>query len=159
MCPETNARMKTMLTRKTQRLNNRTYSFLKNTMISMHVRLKVPFFVFFLVTTFVQTTITQKKVQALTLILSRNGCSSQCTASQPLSVFIASNSPWPTKPFTTLRGCCPLLRTPFSNFVRMRTRSLVPRPKTTFSLEARQSKWPAAVLARSFPLAGIMNTT
>ena len=30
-----------------------------------------------------------------------------------------------------------MLRTPFSNFVRMRTRSLVPRPKTTFSLEAR----------------------
>ena len=38
-----------------------------------------------------------KTVQALTLILARNGCSSQCTASQPLSVFITSNSPWSIK--------------------------------------------------------------
>ena len=30
-----------------------------------------------------------------------------------------------------LMGCCPLRRTPFSNVVRMRTRSLVPKPKTT----------------------------
>ena len=45
---------------------------------------------------------------------------------------------WSTMPFTTLWGCCPLLRTPFSNFVRMRTQSLVPRPTTTvISLEAR----------------------
>ena len=45
-----------------------------------------------------------KTVQALTLILTRNGCSSQCAASQPLSVFIASNSPWSTKAFyNTLR--------------------------------------------------------
>ena len=40
-----------------------------------------------------------KTVQALTLILARNGSSSQCAASQPLSVFIASNSPWSTKAF------------------------------------------------------------
>ena len=38
-----------------------------------------------------------KIVQALTLILTRNGCSSQCVASPPLSVFIASNSPWSIK--------------------------------------------------------------
>ena len=38
-----------------------------------------------------------KTVQALTLILARNGCSSQCAASQPLSVFIVSNSPWSIK--------------------------------------------------------------
>ena len=38
-----------------------------------------------------------KTVQALTFILARNGCSSQRTASQPLSVFIASNSPWSIK--------------------------------------------------------------
>ena len=45
-----------------------------------------------------------KTVQALTLILARNGCSSQYAASQPLSVPIASNSPWPTKAFyNTLR--------------------------------------------------------
>ena len=30
-----------------------------------------------------------------------------------------------------LPSCCPLRRTPFSNVVRMRTRSLVPKPKTT----------------------------
>ena len=38
-----------------------------------------------------------KTVQALTLILARNGCSSQRAASQPLTVFIASNSPWSIK--------------------------------------------------------------
>ena len=38
-----------------------------------------------------------KTAQVLTLILPRNGCSSQRSASQPLSVFIASNSPWSTK--------------------------------------------------------------
>ena len=38
-----------------------------------------------------------KTVQALTLILVRNRCSSQCAASQPFSVFIASNSPWSIK--------------------------------------------------------------
>ena len=38
-----------------------------------------------------------KTAQVLTLILARNGCSSQRSASQPLSVFIASNSPWSTK--------------------------------------------------------------
>ena len=32
---------------------------------------------------------------------------------------------------TALTGCCPLRRTPFSNLVRMRTRTLVPTPKTT----------------------------
>ena len=38
-----------------------------------------------------------KTVQALTLILARNRCPSQCAVSQPLSVFIASNSPWSIK--------------------------------------------------------------
>ena len=38
-----------------------------------------------------------KTIQALTLILARNRCSSQRAASQPLSVFIASNSPWSIK--------------------------------------------------------------
>ena len=50
---------------------------------------------------FVQTTLSNndnsKTVQALTLIFARNGCSSQRAASQPLSVFIASNSPWSIK--------------------------------------------------------------
>ena len=50
---------------------------------------------------FVQTTLSNnnnsKTVQALTFILARNGCSSQRTASQPLSVFIAPNSPWSIK--------------------------------------------------------------
>ena len=36
----------------------------------------------------------QRKFQALTLNLAQNGCSSQHAASQPLSDFIASNSPW-----------------------------------------------------------------
>ena len=50
---------------------------------------------------FVQTTLSNnnnsKTVQALTLILPRNECSSQRAASQPLSVFIASNLPWSIK--------------------------------------------------------------
>ena len=49
----------------------------------------------------------------------------------PLSVFIATNSHWSIKLFSALPGCCPLRRTPFSNVIRMRTRSLVPKPKTT----------------------------
>ena len=56
---------------------------------------------FFFLSFFVQTTLSNndnsKTVQALTFILARNGCSSQRTASQPLSVFIASNSPWSIK--------------------------------------------------------------
>ena len=35
------------------------------------------------------------------------------------------------KLFSALPTCCLLRRTPFSNVVRMRTRSLVPKPKTT----------------------------
>ena len=38
-----------------------------------------------------------KTVKALTLILARKGCSLQRAASQPLSVFIVSNSPWSIK--------------------------------------------------------------
>ena len=38
-----------------------------------------------------------KTVQALTLIVARNGCSSQHAASQALGVFIASNSSWSIK--------------------------------------------------------------
>ena len=76
---------------------------------------KVPFFVFFLFSFFLSCLLAfflafflscydfcsnndnSKMVQALTLILARNGCSSQRAASQPLSVFIASNSPWSIK--------------------------------------------------------------
>ena len=72
-----------------------------------------------------------KTVQVLTVILSQNWCLSQRGAIRPLSVFIATNSPRSIKLFTALPGCCPLRRTPFSNIVRMRTRSLVPKPKTT----------------------------
>ena len=68
-----------------------------------------------------------KTAQVLTLILARNGCSSQRSASQPLSVFIASIHPGQQKPHS--EAAVRLLRTPFSNFVRMPTRSLVPRPK------------------------------
>ena len=38
-----------------------------------------------------------KMVQALTMMIAQNRCSSQRAASQPLSVFIASNSPWSIK--------------------------------------------------------------
>ena len=38
---------------------------------------------------------------------------------------------WSIKLFSTLPGCCPLHRTPFSNVVRMCTRNLVPKPKPT----------------------------
>ena len=72
-----------------------------------------------------------KTVQVLTVILSQNLCLSQRGAIRSLSVFIAPNSPWSIKLFTALTDCCPLRRTPFSNVVRMRTRSLVPKLKTT----------------------------
>ena len=72
-----------------------------------------------------------KTVQVLTIILSQNLCLSQRGAIRSLSVFIALNSPWSIKLFTALTDCCPLRRTPFSNVVRMRTRSLVPKLKTT----------------------------
>ena len=48
---------------------------------------------FFLRYDFCSNNNNSKTVQALTLILAQNECSSQCAASQPLSVFIASNSP------------------------------------------------------------------
>ena len=71
-----------------------------------------------------------KTVQVLTIILSQNLCLSQRGAIRSLSIFIAPNSPWSIKLFTTLTDCCPLRRTLFSNVVRMRTRSLVPKLKT-----------------------------
>jgi len=86
---------------------------------------------FFLVKTTKFNTDISKTVQVLAVILSQNWCLSQRGALQPVSVFIATNSPWSIKLFSALPGCCPLLRTPFSNVVRMRTRSLVPKPKTT----------------------------
>ena len=54
-------------------------------------------YLFFLRYNFCSNNDNSKTVQALTLILARNGCSSQRAASQPLSVFIASNSPWSIK--------------------------------------------------------------
>ena len=72
-----------------------------------------------------------KTVQVLTVILSQNLCLLQRGAIRSLSVFIVPNSPWSIKLFTALTDCCPLRRTPFSNVVRMRTRSLVPKLKTT----------------------------
>ena len=74
-----------------------------------------------------------KTVQALTLILARNGCSSRHAASQLFSVFIASNSPWLRKAILhkTL-WLLSVVKDTIFNFVRMRTRSLVPRPNTTF---------------------------
>ena len=68
--------------------------------------------IFVILSGFVQTTLSNndnsKTVQALTLILARNGCSSQRAASQPLSVFIASNSPWSIKAIhnTVVAVCC-----------------------------------------------------
>ena len=75
---------------------------------------------------FLQTTITRKWFKC-----SQNRCLSQHRAIRPLSVFIATNSPWLIKLFTALPGCCPLRRTPFSNTVCMHTRSLFPKPNTT----------------------------
>ena len=55
------------------------------------------------------------------------------------------------------------LRTPFSNFVRMRKRSLVPRPKTTvIGLEARVHKragMTGTVFSSQRRCARLMNTT
>ena len=55
-----------------------------------------------------------KMVQVITVILSQNWSLSQCGALQPLSIFIATNSPWSIKLCLALPGCCPLDRTPFS---------------------------------------------
>ena len=52
---------------------------------------------FFLRYDFCSNNDNSKTVQALTLVSARNGCSSQRAASQPLTVFIASNSPWSIK--------------------------------------------------------------
>ena len=56
-------------------------------------------------------------------------------------------------------GCCPLRRMPFSNFGRMCTCSLVPRPKTMIiGLGTRLvhtskiASWPCALLAQSLPV-------
>ena len=101
-----------------------------------------------------------KTVQVLTVILSQNLCLSQRGAIRSLSVFIAPNSPWSIKLFTALTDCCPLRRTPFSNVVRMRTRSLVPKLKTTvIGLGARLAHVKSRVdqrsvrLVRSLPVA------
>ena len=53
--------------------------------------------------------------------------------------------------FSDLPGCCPLRRTPFSNVVRMRTNSLVPKPKTTvIGLGARLVSFCTTVRMRIF---------
>ena len=94
-----------------------------------------------------------KTVQVLTVILSQNLCLSQRGAIRSLSVFIAPNSPWSIKLFTALTDCCPLRRTPFSNVVRMRTRSLVPILKTTvIGLGARLAHVKSRVDQRSVRL-------
>ena len=94
-----------------------------------------------------------KSVQVLTVILSQNLCLSQRGAIRSLSVFIAPNSPWSIKLFTALTDCCPLRRTPFSNVVRMRTRSLVPKLKTTvIGLGARLAHVKSRVDQRSVRL-------
>ena len=94
-----------------------------------------------------------KTVQVLTVILSQNLCLSQRGAIRSLSVFIAPNSPWSIKLFTALTDCWPLRRTPFSNVVRMRTRSLVPKLKTTvIGLGARLAHLKSRVDQRSVRL-------
>ena len=94
-----------------------------------------------------------KTVQVLTVILSQNLCLSQRGAIRSLSVFIAPNSPWSIKLFTALTDCCPLRRTPFSNVVRMRIRSLVPKLKTTvIGLGARLAHVKSRVDQRSVRL-------
>ena len=85
---------------------------------------------FFLVKTTEFNNDISKAVQVLTVILSRNWCLSQRRSLQPLSIFIATNSPWSIKLFSALPGCCLLRRTPFYNVVRIRTRSLVSKPET-----------------------------
>ena len=94
-----------------------------------------------------------KTVQVLTVILSQNLCLSQRGAIRSLSVFIAPNSPWSIKLFTALTDCWPSRRTPFSNVVRMRTRSLVPKLKTTvIGLGARLAHVKSRVDQRSVRL-------
>ena len=106
-----------------------------------------------------------KTVQILTVILSQNLCLSQRGAIRSLSVFIAPNSPWSIKLFTALTDCWPLRRTPFSNVVRMRTRSLVPKLKTTvIGLGARLAHVKSRVdqrtvrLVRSLPVVVMLCT-
>ena len=94
-----------------------------------------------------------KTVQVLTVILSQNLCLSQRGAIRSLSVFIVPNSPWSIKLFTALTDCWPLRRTPFSNVVRMRTRSLVPKLKTSvIGLGARLAHLKSRVDQRSVRL-------
>ena len=75
---------------------------------------------FFFLSFFVQTTLSNnnnsKKVQALTLILARNGCSSQRAASQSLSVFIASNLPWSIKVIHNTQWLLFVVKDAISNF-------------------------------------------
>ena len=106
---------------------------------------------------FVQTTITRKRpgssrssthrhfITKLILIIARS-----YTITQRL---LAPNSPWSIKLFTAaLASCCPLRRTPFSNVVRMRTRSLVHKPKiTVIGLGARLAHVKSRVDLASFP--------
>ena len=113
---------------------------------------------FFLVKTTKFNNDISKTVQVLTVILSQNWCLSQRGALQPLSVFIATNSPWSIKLFSALPGCCLLRRTPFSNVVRMRIRSFVPKPKNTvIGLGARlvhtwvEYGWPCWLRSGLFP--------
>ena len=117
---------------------------------------KSAIFVFLILSFFVQTTLSNndnsKTVQALTFILARNGCSSQRTASQPVSVFIASNSPWSIKAI----HYTPWLLFVVKDAIFMRTRSLVPRPNTCSLVLERhfvhKGKEPHARLARSLPV-------
>ena len=106
-----------------------------------------------------------KTVQVLTVILSQNLCLSQRGAIRSLSVFIAPNSPWSIKLFTALTDCWLLRRTPFSNVVRMPTRSLVPKLKTTvIGLGARLAHVKSRVdqrgvrLVRSLPVVVMLCT-
>ena len=79
-------------------------------------------YLFFLRYDFCSDNDNSKTAQALTLILARNECSSQRATSQPLSDFIASNF---NKSHSQHSEVAVRYEGP-SNFVRMRTCSLVP---------------------------------
>ena len=71
-------------------------------------------------------------------------------SSTTTQLLLASNLPWSWKIFTILPGCCPLRTTPFSNFIRMRTRCLVLRPKTTV-IDTMQVRRCIQLLTYSYP--------
>ena len=124
--------------------------------------MKVPFFVFFFISCYdhdVQQRYLENGLSThrhfstkLILITTRSSATNQRLHSFNFTLVNKSHSQH--------CGCCPLRRTPFCNFVRMRTSSLVPKPNITFislgtrlvHMRNRESLTTGTALARSLPV-------